>query len=67
MPFVFALILLPAAADDDSALDDIVGLLVKGKGSVESRGRRDWLARNPNGDKFKHVIYRLVEYHAGNL
>jgi len=41
VPFVFALILLPAAADDDSALDDIVGLLVKGKGSVESRGRRD--------------------------
>ncbi len=36
MPFVFALILLPAAADDDSALDDIVSLLVKGKGSVES-------------------------------
>lgn len=31
-----------------------LGLVVKGKGSVESSGRRDQLARNLNEDKLKH-------------
>ncbi len=33
--------LLPAAADDDSALDGIVELLVEGKGSVQFTSLRE--------------------------
>ena len=47
MPLVFAVIRLPAAADEDSGLEDIVGVVVEGEVLLDLHWMGDALETRP--------------------